>query len=152
MNGGLPEFFFVTIEYDFVEEPAGTFTAFAAIFGPNSDIWPAPGCLNPYPYSLAFFPNYVGLIFPSQNVLESESITSAQRLVTLRIEKMTCEGCAAVVQSALAKVPGVNQCSVSYEAGEAVCVVNSNESPSLDELAQAVAAAGYRALLGTEIP
>ena len=100
----------------------------------------------------AFFPNYVGLIFPSQNVLESESITSAQRLVTLRIEKMTCEGCAAVVQSALAKVPGVNQCSVSYEAGEAVCVVNSNDSPSLDMLAQAVAAAGYRALPGTEIP
>lgn len=100
----------------------------------------------------AFFPNYVGLIFPSQNVLVSESISSAQRLVTLRIEKMTCEGCATVVQSALAKVPGVDQCSVSYEAGEAVCVVNSNESPSLEKLAQAVAAAGYRALPGPEIP
>ena len=94
----------------------------------------------------AFFPNYVGLILPSQSVLESDSISSAQRLVTLRIEKMTCEGCATVVQNALAKVPGVDQCSVSYEDSEAVCVVNSDESPSLELLAQAVAAAGYRAL------
>lgn len=100
----------------------------------------------------AFFPNYVGMILPSQSVLESDSISSSQRLVTLRIEKMTCEGCATVVQSALTRVPGVDQCSVSYEDSEAVCVVNSSEAPSLDMLAQAVASAGYRAFPKPESP
>jgi copper chaperone CopZ len=64
-----------------------------------------------------------------------------QILWTLGIEGMTCEGCAAGLQAALSKVPGVTSASVSYEQGQARIAAGS--SVSEEALRKAVSDAGY---------
>lgn len=60
---------------------------------------------------------------------------------TLAIEGMTCEGCAAGLQAALARIPGVASASVSYAEGRAQVVAE----PSVSEvtLRGKVTEAGY---------
>ena len=100
----------------------------------------------------AFFPNYAGFLLADQQSDEPVVLVAEQVEITLQIEGMFCEACATIVQSALAKVPGVNQCSVSYDNAVAVCVVNSAAPPATKMLVQTVEAIGYRALPGQDSP
>jgi copper ion binding protein len=66
---------------------------------------------------------------------------------TLAIEGMTCEGCAAGLRAALAKVPGVSNASVSYEEGRAS--VTAGSSVSEGTLRKTVSEAGYTVTTAT---
>src|SRR5260370_25310559 len=71
---------------------------------------------------------------------------SAKNHIILRVEGMTCDGCARHVTEALKKVPGVDQAQVaSWKSGQAVVVA----APEVDEanLIDAVKQSGYRAVL-----
>lgn len=65
---------------------------------------------------------------------------------SLRVEGMTCDGCARHVTEALKKVPGVAEAEVgSWRSGQAAVVADAQVSEK--DLTEAVRGAGYRALL-----
>ena len=70
--------------------------------------------------------------------------------LNLRIEGMTCDGCAALVQNALRKVPGVQTASASYPQGRAVVTFDSSSPPSTSSLVEAVEKAGYQAAVAPD--
>ncbi len=66
--------------------------------------------------------------------------------LTMRIEGMTCDGCARHVAKALQEVPGVERAQVgSWKSGQAVAVADS--SVDAEALTQAVEKAGYHAVV-----
>jgi mercuric reductase len=66
--------------------------------------------------------------------------------VTLRIEGMTCDGCARHVQAALASVPGVESAEVGdWKEGSAAVATGPDVSEG--DLSSAVERAGYRAIV-----
>lgn len=69
----------------------------------------------------------------------------------IAIEGMTCEACAAHIQSSLSKLPGVASAVVEYEKGEAK-VTTDSDGPSDEALKKAIEKAGYRAGEITSIP
>ncbi|WP_281444150.1 FAD-dependent oxidoreductase, partial [Pseudomonas sp. ADP] len=66
-------------------------------------------------------------------------------MTTLKITGMTCDSCAAHVQEALEKVPGVQSAVVSYAKGAAQLALDAGTAP--DALTAAVARLGYKATL-----
>lgn len=60
---------------------------------------------------------------------------------TLRVTGMTCEGCEDVVETALEMAGDVESADADHEANEATIEGN----PSVDELVEKVALAGYDA-------
>jgi copper chaperone CopZ len=94
----------------------------------------------------ALFPQWVGLILGSSGTQPTETTTPAdEQQVVLKLDGMTCEGCAATVQQALRKVPGVIHVEVNYTRSEALVTTDKCCSPSLDPLIRAVRDAGYDA-------
>src|SRR5713226_8643603 len=66
--------------------------------------------------------------------------------LTMRIEGMTCDGCARHVEKALQEVAGVEQVQVgSWKSGQAVAVADS--TVDAEALTQAVEKAGYHAVV-----
>ncbi len=66
--------------------------------------------------------------------------------VSLRVEGMTCDGCARHVKKALEGVPGAHEARVpGWQSGEATVVANS--AVTEDALVRAVADAGYHAVV-----
>jgi Cu+-exporting ATPase len=65
------------------------------------------------------------------------------RTIALRIDGMTCAGCAGSVQRAITRVPGVRAASVSHEAGRAE--VSADDGVDAARLAEAVERAGFAA-------
>ncbi|VVM05572.1 dihydrolipoamide dehydrogenase [Methylacidimicrobium cyclopophantes] len=65
------------------------------------------------------------------------------RAILLQIDGMTCPSCAAHIEGALKKVPGVRSASVSYPEGRAELETEARVSP--DALVEAVSVLGYRA-------
>jgi len=63
-------------------------------------------------------------------------------MTTLKITGMTCDSCAAHVQEALEKVPGVQSAVVSYAKGAAQLALDAGTAP--DALTAAVARLGYK--------
>ena len=68
----------------------------------------------------------------------------------LRITGMTCDSCAAHIQEALEKVPGVQSALVSYPKGTAQLAIEPGTSA--DALTAAVAGLGYQATLADAPP
>jgi copper chaperone CopZ len=89
---------------------------------------------------LAFFPNYVGLLFGSNDVA-STRIDANPVEWAMTIEGMTCQGCAAQIESELRKFPGVVKVNVDYEKGSAMVVAASTVGDA--DLQGVVEAAGY---------
>ena len=78
---------------------------------------------------------------------QEEGVMASSKVhITMRIEGMTCDGCARHVTQALQDVNGVEQAQVgSWKSGQAVAIADSSiESKALS---QAVENAGYRALV-----
>lgn len=63
------------------------------------------------------FPNYVGLLLGAG---ERPTMTANTNRAVLKIEGMTCEGCAAVAAKAIRSVPGVLAAEVDYPTGQAI--------------------------------
>ncbi|MCI0460162.1 MAG: copper ion binding protein, partial [Gemmataceae bacterium] len=70
-----------------------------------------------------------------------------EAIYRLELSGMTCEGCAATVQQALRKVPGVARVEVNYPQAEAVVTAQSGSALQPEELLRAVQDAGYSAKL-----
>jgi len=75
---------------------------------------------------------------------QADRIESSPRSHYFRIEGMTCGGCAARVEKALASVPGVSEARVNFSA-ETASVDVVDGGPNGAELVRAVRSAGYEA-------
>lgn len=64
--------------------------------------------------------------------------------ITLKVEGMTCGGCAVGVRKTLEKQKGVRKAEVSFEKGEAIAEVEKGKVKP-EELAAAVTKFGYKA-------
>ena len=95
-----------------------------------------------------FFPSYVGAVIGSP---PPASVDAGDPRVTaeFRVEGMTCEGCADILRSELAKVPNVAGVDVSYAKKMAIVRYKAEELMSIKQVTQAIEAAGYEA---TRIP
>lgn len=76
----------------------------------------------------------------------SDEKLSADRRINLSIGGMHCASCAAIIERALKKVPGVKEVSVNF-AAEKASVLHNPISVKSDDLLEAVRRAGYQALL-----
>jgi len=92
--------------------------------------------------AFAFFPSYAGILLGDGSSQKAAETTAP--VITLRIEGMTCEACAAHIQKALADVPGVQSASVDYGKETARVAVDANAPPSREALVKAVESAGYK--------
>lgn len=90
--------------------------------------------------AFAFFPNYVGFLLATNDTAQVRADTERVEW-RMTIKGMTCQGCAALIQSELTKVPGVYEAKVDYEQGSAVITA----TPEVNEavLRKAVEVAGY---------
>jgi copper chaperone CopZ len=88
------------------------------------------------------FPSYVGLLLGTG---DGVNVPANATRATLKIEGMTCEGCAATVEQALRAVPGVSGAAVSYEKKQATVYVPAGSDVPREALLQAVRKAGYEA-------
>ena len=95
--------------------------------------------------AVALFPHYVSSLIAMGSPAVAAQAASGAPTTTLRIGGMTCEGCAAVVHSALMKVPGVRGASVSYPQGRALITLDPDTQPSNESLIVAVEKMGFQA-------
>ena len=72
---------------------------------------------------------------------------AAERTITLAVEGMTCSMCPKTVQKAINAVPGVSQCTASYEDKVGTAVVTFEDLVSIDTIVAASAEIGYPAQL-----
>jgi copper chaperone CopZ len=94
----------------------------------------------------ALFPQCIGLLLGGGGNSTAAVNPDAQQVV-LELQGMTCEGCAATVQQALRKVPGVSQVQVNYDRAEAVVYFDPCCAVQPKALIDAVGKAGYTAQL-----
>lgn len=86
------------------------------------------------------------LAFP--NMLQSSDSTAVskeqdQRLLSYDVEGMTCSGCAVGLESTLSSTEGIDQCKVSFETKEMICVVQP-ETLKKNKLEAFVLELGYK--------
>ncbi|MCH8151793.1 MAG: organomercurial lyase MerB [Planctomycetes bacterium] len=94
---------------------------------------------------VALFPSYVGSLIGADIPAVAAQAASGAPTTTLNIGGMTCDGCAAVVHSALMKVPGVRGASISYPQGRALITLDPDTQPSNESLIVAVEKVGFQA-------
>jgi copper chaperone CopZ len=98
--------------------------------------------------ALAAFPYYYG---PLRAALDQPDRPSSIEVspaklstVELKVEGMTCSGCAVAVRNALLEIPGVSSASVELETGRATVHFDPAKT-SANDLIQAVNKTGYKA-------
>jgi len=100
--------------------------------------------------TVAFFPNYVGVLFGRTSTLAVQAGSGRMQTVTLSIEGMTCEACAIHIQKELAATPGVLTAKVLYAEGRADVLVDASSPPVASLLIEAAGRAGYSARIREE--
>ncbi len=93
----------------------------------------------------ATFPKYVGFLLAGSAPAEAAVPAGELTILNLRIEGMTCDGCATIVRSALGDVPGVHSAWAGYPEAEARVGFDPASPPSFEALLGAVEKVGYRA-------
>ena len=93
----------------------------------------------------ATFPKYVGFLLAGSAPAEAAVPAGELTILNLRIEGMTCDGCATIVRSALGDVPGVHSAWAGYPEAKARVGFDPASPPSFEALLGAVEKAGYRA-------
>lgn len=91
--------------------------------------------------SFAFFPNYVGTLLGDGKGLAANPDLEK---VVLKVEGMTCEGCAANLRKSLSKVPGIAGAEVSHDRGQAIVGVPRGNSVPRETILAAVSEAGFK--------
>ena len=91
----------------------------------------------------ALFPHWIGLFLGGGGHSTAAVNPDDQQPFVLEIKGMTCQGCAAMVETALRGVPGVSAASVNYEKSEAVVLVPKGRAVPRAALLRAVQQAGY---------
>lgn len=96
--------------------------------------------------AFALFPIYVGTFLAGEDSAGSVTASSGA-FREFRVDGMTCAACAEPLRSKLAGLSGVIHAEVSYETKTAkVQVEQSDASPTDDEIASVISAAGYRGI------
>jgi len=96
--------------------------------------------------AFALFPSYVGALLGGESP-SGPATASSGAVREFRIEGMTCVACAETLRSKLTGLSGVAHVDVSYETKTAkVQVEQSVASPTDDEIASVISAAGYRGI------
>ncbi|MEE9129119.1 MAG: mercuric transporter MerT family protein [Phycisphaerales bacterium] len=98
--------------------------------------------------SVAVFPNWFPLLLNrgATAATASQSLVDAPT-VELRIDGMTCEGCAAFIEHTLVKLPGVRSASVVYTDRRALVALDPDSGLSNEALISAIEKLGYQASL-----
>ena len=99
-----------------------------------------------------FFANYAAIAITSSRSTTIPAGDDRLAVVRFRIEGMTCEACAARVQSAIGDVAGIVFANVDYEQETAVVRLANVGPASLSDIVQAVRASGYGARVEDETP
>ena len=87
-----------------------------------------------------FFPSYVGALLGTGN---ENAVTKDMNQAVIKVDGMTCEGCAATVAQAIRGVPGVRAVAVSYEKREAIVGTEHSQQIPKVEILAALQKAGY---------
>lgn len=87
------------------------------------------------------FPNYVGAFLGGG---DGKRVTTSMNRASLKVEGMTCEGCASLVEKAIRSVPGVLAVEVDYQKGQAVVGTEPCCPVPRDGILAALEKAGYR--------
>lgn len=95
--------------------------------------------------AFAAFPYYIGIFQPDPVGAASLPAGVSAEIVDLKIDGMTCAGCATGVRNALIKLPGVLDARVDYDTGRASLVVDAERDVREPALIDAVTKAGYYA-------
>ncbi|RMF45299.1 MAG: Mercuric transport protein MerT [Planctomycetota bacterium] len=88
-----------------------------------------------------FFPSYVGMLVGTGG---EAAVEENMNRAVIRIDGMSCEGCAATVAEAIRQVPGVLAVEVSYEQRQAVVGTEACCGVPQDAILAALEKAGYR--------
>lgn len=88
-----------------------------------------------------FFPNYVGALLGHG---DKATVTEKMNRAVLKIEGMTCEGCASTVAEALRATPGVVAIEVDYDKGQAIIGTEACSALPTKRILAALEKAGYR--------
>ena len=88
------------------------------------------------------FPQYVGFLLGTAGGADA-TVTAGMNRAVLKIDGMTCEGCAATVAQAIRSVPGVLAVEVSYEKSEAVVGTEACCPIPKEKILAALEKAGY---------
>lgn len=89
-----------------------------------------------------FFPHYVGLLLGTG---ERTPVTANVNRDALMIERMTCDGCAAIAAKAIRSVPGVLAVEVDYRKGQAVIATEPCGPVPREQILAALEKVGYAA-------
>jgi copper chaperone CopZ len=87
------------------------------------------------------FPSYVGLLLSTGS---GTAVPDGMNRAIVKIEGMSCEGCAAVAETAIREVPEVLAVKVSFEKGEAVLEAQPCCPMPYDAILKALHAAGFK--------
>lgn len=90
--------------------------------------------------AFAFFPEYVGSVVGGAG---TPAGSQGNEVLILGVRGMTCTGCEATVERALAEVPGVVGVEASFQEERVVITIESSSAPSTATLAAALGSAGY---------
>ncbi len=83
-----------------------------------------------------------GIATATAALLVAGTALAAERIVTLRVENMTCASCPYIVKKTLAAVPGVREVEVSFPEKTAV-VTFDDAKTEVDALTAATGQVGY---------
>ena len=94
--------------------------------------------------AFGLFPNYSGRLFGGgSTAVAADSNKESQ--VVLRVDGMTCAGCASTVKVSLVGIPGVIAAAVDVAQGRAVVTVDPKYPPAIEVLIAAVNKTGFQA-------
>ncbi len=95
--------------------------------------------------AFALFPSYGGKLISTKNgpSTVNQAATSG-KMITMAIDGMTCEACAAGLKYQLEKTPGVTFATVNYDTGNAKVTLTLQNPAPLEVLKQVISDAGYK--------
>ncbi len=111
-------------------------------------LWTATALVGAF----VMFPNYVGLVFGSPSQTSAAVDTAGLASAEYRIDGMTCEGCADILNGALKKLQGVKNAEVDFATKSAVVHYEPGKPVPPERVIEVVKTAGYSATPVGEIP
>ena len=99
--------------------------------------------------AVALFPKWFPVLMAQATPAAAVGSLADAPTVELRVEGMTCEGCAAFIEHTLVMLPGIRSATVVYADGRALVALDPDSPASNEALMTAVERLGYQASLAT---
>src|SRR5215213_8236164 len=84
----------------------------------------------------------IAFIFTLALTLGASTVSATIRSVTIRVQGMTCGGCATSVEKALKSTEGVQEARVSFERGRAV-IKYDDQKVTVEKLRAVISSTGF---------